>query len=156
MTQSISLSQLADNFEAKPDCWIGSHPEGDTGDEYCRDCCEIVVATLNMGFDPENNKPLSLAQRQILIDEPAIVDGGWSSEYDNPPTCCKCGTALTGALLDSAIDSELEHYEENSDAITISSPQDAYLMFELIEACQHGQYQSRGESLAARIQVMPC
>jgi hypothetical protein len=156
MTISPTLTTLSDRFDPKPDCWIGNHPEGDTGEEFCHHCCKQAVATLNMGFDPDDKKPLSLDQRQTLIDEPAIVDGGWRSEYDNPPHCCKCGVALTGSLLDSAISAELTHFEENTDPIIITDPQDAYLMTELLSACEQGQYQQRGEIIAARIQVSTC
>ncbi|MBD80291.1 MAG: hypothetical protein CL840_15355 [Crocinitomicaceae bacterium] len=144
--------------KVEPDHWVGSHPDGDTGDEYCPTCCQKAVDNINAGKTADGTESLSNDQLEAIQEEPVFVDGGWTSEYDKIPRCTTCDVFLTGSLTDTAIDGELSHYEQHgsgpeSGKIEISSPEKAYELLELAEAGLSDNQIGRLEAFIPSVEV---
>lgn len=142
----------------QPDHWIGGHPDGETGEEYCPTCCKKAVDNLNSGKTTDGSDSLSEDELVLIQEEPAFVDGGWTSEYDKIPRCTTCNVHLSGSLTSTCVDEELAHYKEHgvdkvSGAIDISSAEAAYEFLELTEAGLSDAQIEKIETLIPHVKV---
>lgn len=103
------LSQIADEANAEPVCWI----LGDNfGADYCYSCCRALVKHHNRKVRGHGNKWL--------------VDGGWDErrERDGPAICTSCGKILQYWLTRHGLANEMDHFATALN--TIISPHIAY------------------------------
>jgi hypothetical protein len=91
------LTPLADSLKPPPIHLVGNC--GDAVEEYCKECCTLIVETRNASQD---------------FDEQDMwyVDGGYnpSRESDGPAFCCKCGRTLSYFLSPYSVSNEMNHY----------------------------------------------
>ena len=148
-----ALSEIQKGFEPKPAHWIGSHPDGDSGEDYCRDCCEKAIGNLESGKVTDGKSQLTEEQVKQVKDETPFIDGGWSSEKDVIPRCSDCGVILIANMTSTAIEEELWHYESIDGDIVITSPEEAYDLDELLDSSENGAYADRINAIINRVVV---
>ena len=110
------LEAFAAPLDPPPMHWIG---EGDAGPDYCRECCERIVANHNAYSAPKDWW---------------YVEGGWDCRRssDTPSACEECGKTLGYSLTEYGVSEEIEHFLENMPTAPMGH-EEAYALGAMLE-----------------------
>ena len=105
--------------EAEHARWIGAlNADPDQSEDWCTACARVEVERLNA----------------LHPDHEYVVDGGWGSSTDCPPSCCKCGKSLDGHFTAAAIGYEMDHYDRHSVSLRKCAAEKAFRFIQMLES----------------------
>ena len=117
--------------EAEFSRWISARGTGDPdqSEDWCTSCASAEVERLN------STNP----------DHEYFVDGGWGSETDSAPYCCKCGKTLDDDLTRHAIEAEADHYSQNT--VSLRGKQRAYRAFRFVQVFRSSDFDDKNPNM---------